>query len=513
MGAVWRATHIELDVEIALKFQRADTELGQGAEERFRREARAAAQLKSPHVVHIYDYGVHAGDGYIAMELLEGEDLGERLAREPRLPTQEAGEILSQAISGVQSAHRAGLVHRDIKPSNLFLASHSEEILVKVLDFGIAKSQVEGAIEITASGMVFGSPAYMSPEQARGGAVDERTDVWSLSAVLYRVLTGKLPFEGSNANDVIVKLCTQDPTPPSKVCSDLSEQWDVFFRSALSRDPANRPQSVGELRAELRSLCGLETGDFARRSSPSFTAEALKSPGRDVETVPLDPPHTRSAGGGASRAARSVKEGVTASLVAVSPPMAVAPSVLAVQAGPKPTERHVDSTLTSTVSRAQSRVAPSRVRRALLVAAPLALALVAVIWLGSREQSSPAALEHPASAIGQRQTEQVNAEVSQDVVETKDPADPSAFSQKQVVETPTGRLGPQHSQDVHTPNPEPGGSSEGSSLQSPKTTRRPVSSGTRPAVVERKQPEPPTKKPQPTSPRVDPVFGLPVESP
>src|SRR5690606_10393459 len=133
-------------------------------------------------------------------------------------------------------AHQCGVIHRDIKPSNLFMADLAGERLVKVLDFGIAKGPRQVGGDTTTQGQVFGSPAYMSPEQARGGVIDVRSDVWSLGAVLYRMLTGKTPFEGANASDVVVRLCTVEATPPSRICEHLSGDVDAFFRRALARD-------------------------------------------------------------------------------------------------------------------------------------------------------------------------------------------------------------------------------------------------------------------------------------
>ncbi len=259
MGAVWRARHLELDVNVALKFLRSDTVQDDRADARFRREAQAAAQLKSPHVVHIYDFGSHDGNSYLAMELLEGVDLEQFLGEGGRLPLEEALTILEGAGRGLKAVHRAGLVHRDIKPSNLFVAREGGDSVIKLLDFGIAKrlasqsaseqtpSEKQHSAETTAAGEVFGSPAYMSPEQARGGTVGSRSDLWSLAAVFFRMLTGQSPFQGENSGDVVVKVCTEDPPPASTFSADLGEEVDAFFRRALSRDPNQRFSEVDEL--------------------------------------------------------------------------------------------------------------------------------------------------------------------------------------------------------------------------------------------------------------------------
>ncbi len=286
MGAVWRARHLELDVEIALKFPRGDAELGERAQRRFRSEARAAAMLKSAHVVHIYDYGVHEGSGYIAMELLEGEDLAARLVREDVLTPEVAVDLLLQAARGVEAAHQRGLVHRDIKPQNLFLARDGHGLTVKVLDFGIAKIHEDHGGETTQSGMVFGSPSYMSPEQARGADVDVRTDIWALGAVLYRMLTGKLPFEGANPHDIVVKLCTENVPPATSVRPELASAWDGFFRRVMARERQRRPGSIAELRELLESMPGFVS--LARISHlHHHSLPTSRVAGRETETAAL----------------------------------------------------------------------------------------------------------------------------------------------------------------------------------------------------------------------------------
>lgn len=283
MGAVWLARHRELEVEVALKFLRTEQGGDGKAEERFRREARAAAQLKSPHVVQIHDFGIDSGAPYIAMELLQGEDLCSRLDREGALPFPVAVEILMQAAKGLRIAHQNGIVHRDIKPSNIFLSDSAGEVLVKILDFGIAKAEMKDGVATTTEGLVFGSPAYMSPEQARAGQVDFRSDLWSLGAVYYEMLTGKAPFTGSNASDVVVKLCTEDVPAPSVVRPELGAKHDAFFVRALSRDLGRRFGSVDEMLSAL----GEEQG---RPIDAQRTLSVLRGAGRLEETAPLVSP-------------------------------------------------------------------------------------------------------------------------------------------------------------------------------------------------------------------------------
>jgi eukaryotic-like serine/threonine-protein kinase len=282
MGAIWVAHHVDLAVDVAVKFHSPRAEFDSHAEQRFRREAQAAAKLKSPHVVQMYDFGIDAGAPYIVMELLEGEDLGEHLERERRLDFKVSLDLLRQAAKALTLAHQAGIVHRDIKPSNLFLARIGGERLLKVLDFGIAKHiGTQSGEATTAVGVVLGSPAYMSPEQARGGALDYRSDLWSLSAVLYRMLTGRPPFAGHTSQDIVIKVCTEAITPPSQLVTTLPAALDGFFIRALARRPEDRFQSADELVRAFEAVAP------SIPASAAASADAYPSAGRTSATEPL----------------------------------------------------------------------------------------------------------------------------------------------------------------------------------------------------------------------------------
>ncbi len=257
MGSVWSARHLQLDTLVALKFvdpgsAAADAHL------RFEREAKAAAQLRSPHVVQILDHGVDGELPYIAMELLEGEDLGERLRRAGRLSIPEASRIFGQAAKALRRAHDAGVIHRDLKPSNIFLARFDEDEVVKLLDFGVAKLrrlEMDPQNPATQTGVIFGSPTYMSPEQARGNkAIDHRSDLWSLAVILFRALTGQKPFEANSIGDLVIKLCIEPPPVPSRIATDLPPEIDRFFERAFARDPDQRFPSAMAMAAELEAI-------------------------------------------------------------------------------------------------------------------------------------------------------------------------------------------------------------------------------------------------------------------
>lgn len=316
MGAVWRGRDERLDVPVALKFIHPDSAESTLARARFEREARAAAQLASPHIVQILDYGVDEETPYIAMELLSGEDLGARLRRVSRLAPREVVRIVRQLAKALRLAHDAGIVHRDLKPSNVFLARFGDDEVVKILDFGVARSispaaypgdttasvdipagtRGAGSSDRTAQGAVVGSPEYMSPEQARGLAVDARSDLWSLGVLAYVALTGHRPFAGGNALEALVRICSDDVPKASSLCPDLPAGLDAFFARALCRSPDGRFASARALAEALAAAVGEEPEGPASEASPA-SVERGPAPGEGA-VAPRDDA-TRSFGTGA----------------------------------------------------------------------------------------------------------------------------------------------------------------------------------------------------------------------
>jgi serine/threonine-protein kinase len=259
MGSVWQAVHLGLEVPCAVKFIEGDLAALPEAQGRFEREAKAAAQLRSPHVVQILDHGVWEGTPYIAMELLEGEDLGKRIARVGRLGPQETAGIVAQVCRALGKAHGAGIVHRDLKPDNIFLVRDDDREITKVLDFGIAKSRsLElGGSSNTKTGAMLGTPYYMSPEQAQGvRQVDSRTDLWALAIIVFQALTGRLPFESEALGDLLVKIIVS-PLPVPSQCGPVPPGFDAWWAKAAARDPAERFQSAKELSDSLALVCGV----------------------------------------------------------------------------------------------------------------------------------------------------------------------------------------------------------------------------------------------------------------
>ncbi|WP_437982259.1 protein kinase domain-containing protein [Sorangium sp. So ce117] len=276
MGFLWVARHLQLDVEVALKFmmpQHADSPV---ARARFEREAKASAQLRTPNVVHVYDYGLEGDTPYLAMELLEGEDLAAYLARHGRLEPEELVGIVSQVSKALRRAHEVGLIHRDLKPANIFLARQGEEV-VKILDFGVAKTIGTGlAADATKTGTLIGSPHYMSPEQVRRSkTIDFRSDLWSLGVIIFQCLTGQLPFPGEELGDVLVEICTGDIPVASQLAPALWPELDRFLERALKREPAERFQSASELARAFAAAVQRTAVPDSRDSLDSTEAQAL----------------------------------------------------------------------------------------------------------------------------------------------------------------------------------------------------------------------------------------------
>jgi eukaryotic-like serine/threonine-protein kinase len=254
MGSVWLATHVDLEIDVAVKFMAGEID-GDDLLMRFVREARLAAQIRSTHVVKIFDHGIDEGLPYMVMELLAGEDLGARIKARGRLSIAETARVLLPVARGLARAHEAGLVHRDLKPENIFLAREGDDEVPKILDFGIAKSlNAQTLGQVTALGTLLGTPSYMSPEQLRGEGIDHRADLWALGVITYRALTGARPFEGKNIGDLILKIFNEPVASVRTHDVEPSERLDAFFTKALARDPAARFQSALDLAHALAAL-------------------------------------------------------------------------------------------------------------------------------------------------------------------------------------------------------------------------------------------------------------------
>ena len=263
MGEVWRAEHRSLIRPAAVKLLRRELLADLKAAEidflmrRFRREVQATSLLQSPHTVAIYDFG-RSDDGslYYVMELLRGIDLQKLLEHGGPQPAERAIHILTQVCHSLADAHRFGLVHRDIKPANIHLCVLGLELdFVKVLDFGLVKNVRGGGVELTMTGMLAGTPAYVAPEAAIGAAVDARADIYSLGCVAYWLLTGKLVFSAENPIAMLAAHVRTSPEPPSRRTElPIPRELDDLVLACLAKDPAARPQSALEVAARLAQI-------------------------------------------------------------------------------------------------------------------------------------------------------------------------------------------------------------------------------------------------------------------
>jgi serine/threonine-protein kinase len=254
MGSVVAAWHQQLNQRVALKFMLPAIAADPQAAARFLREGRAAARLSTPHVGRVLDLdSLPNGTPYMVMEFLEGETLAQRLARTGALPAEDALRIVREALIGLAEAHALSIVHRDFKPANLFLARRADGAeVVKVLDFGIAKSvdpDIEHGLGQTSQRMLMGSPPYMAPEQINLGALDARTDVWAVGAVLYELLSGKVPFWGPTLVDVMFAIQNKAPEPLNAPAA-LVEVVD----RCLAKRPEGRYADAAALAGALKDI-------------------------------------------------------------------------------------------------------------------------------------------------------------------------------------------------------------------------------------------------------------------
>jgi len=263
MGAVYEATRKEDDERVAVKVINDDAVAkDEVLVTRFEREALAASKILSPHIVEIFDAGhdPQTGHPYMVMEMLDGENALQVLNRLGPLPPQLAIRIGIQTCEGLARAHEAGVVHRDIKPANLFLADKGDEVVVKLLDFGVAKFKMDQASEsqnqsLTRTGSMLGSPMYMSPEQARGlKTIDHRADIWSLGIVMYQLLLGKIPHEDIDGlGELIITICSEPPSPVDELAPWVPAKLAEVVSGALKLASDQRYQSADEMAEALKS--------------------------------------------------------------------------------------------------------------------------------------------------------------------------------------------------------------------------------------------------------------------
>ena len=256
MGLVYEAQHTVIQKRVAIKVLRDDFSRRPEVVERFRQEAISASRIGHQNIVDISDFGTTpTGSSYFVMEYLEGEDLANVLAREVVLPMGRTVRILQQCCRALGAAHEKGIVHRDIKPENIFLVNRADEHdFVKIVDFGIAKmsdieTEGEPGRKLTKTGMIFGTPEYMSPEQAAGKELDHRVDIYAIGAILFECLTGRVPFVGDSFMGILTQHMFEEPPPLREVNPkvEVSAELEMVVYKALAKDPADRYQTMAEL--------------------------------------------------------------------------------------------------------------------------------------------------------------------------------------------------------------------------------------------------------------------------
>jgi serine/threonine-protein kinase len=360
LGVVVVARHRELGQRVAIKYLREQGRTISAVVERFRREARIAAQIRSEHVVRVQDVGEAAGTPFIVMELLEGRDLG-HLIVEGGITTRQAVDYVLQACEGLAEIHAIGVTHRDLKPENLFLVQDRVRgSILKIIDFGISKVTPtlgnEEWARVTSEGERFGTPQYMSPEQlGLGGEVDCRTDVWALGVVLFELLAGEVPFHGEDAPHLFVNILMSPPSRPSSAAPGIPVGLEAAILGCLEKDANRRFQNVAQLAQRLAPFGSADAPERVRRIELTLALAG-------VDVRPSTPP---------------------VSLDLTAPPEVAPPSLRPV------------SLPTVIIPRLSTH------RRRARVLAPLCAAVLglgALLYLGQREERAGAALP-PAAAL------------------------------------------------------------------------------------------------------------------
>jgi eukaryotic-like serine/threonine-protein kinase len=276
MGDVYRATHIHLDTQFAVKLLKPELVANQTAIKRFRLEAKAAGRIHHPNAIRVTDFGVTPERiVYLVMEIVEGRSLRDLMNLEGPLPYRRTFNIVRQVCGAVEAAHRGGIIHRDLKPDNINIEKVSSFDRVKVLDFGIAKlKEANPDAYLTQAGTLIGTPQYMSPEQCQGKHLDPRSDIYSIGIILYEMLTGQVPFDGDAPLQVVIKQLHESPTPIQDISRNVPASLAQVVMRCLEKDPERRPSSAAILSDELKRAVEMEDGEIAQSFTDSLVARS-----------------------------------------------------------------------------------------------------------------------------------------------------------------------------------------------------------------------------------------------
>ena len=287
MAEVHEGADTRLNRRVAIKILRPDLARDPQFQDRFRREAQAAAGLNHPNVVAVFDTGEQQiGEHlvpYIVMEYVDGVTLQHMLTNGPRIMPERSLEITAGILAALDYAHRHGIVHRDIKPANIMINAHGD---AKVMDFGIARAMSDAVTSVTASSAVMGTAQYLSPEQAKGETVDARSDIYAAGCVMYELLTGRPPFTGETAVSILYQHVNELPKPPSQVDSAISATLDAVVLHALAKHPSQRYQTAAEMRSDVeRVMAGIPVA-VAVAAAEISTAPTIAIPLSDTSVMP-----------------------------------------------------------------------------------------------------------------------------------------------------------------------------------------------------------------------------------
>jgi tRNA A-37 threonylcarbamoyl transferase component Bud32 len=494
MGVVAECTHLALNERVAIKMLRPDVLLDQDAVERFQREARAAAKLKSEYVARVSDVGqFETGVPYMVMEFLEGLDLDQLLEERGVLPVPWGVELVLQTAEALAEAHSHGIVHRDVKPSNLFVTWRPDgTALIKVLDFGISKSPMGTDMQLTQTQSLLGTPSYMSPEQMRSARlVDARTDIWSLGTVLYELLEGHKPFEAESFSEMCVKVAVDPPAPMVRI----PHQLQPIVLRCLAKAPEQRFANMAELGRELvpfaqdphqAAVLVDRMGRVLRRAAGDFSGDTSVSgrvmqSARDAAGVPLRAATPQPWGLGSDPSAQAWHGGSQPAPMAPMPPV-VSQAVASDRSQPYPRAPHEFQVDTLAVRRARRRWP-----LVLALAIPAVVAGAIVLALVTSDDDAPT-----TQAEGQ-----VPAAPSAGPATAVPPAAPAPATAAVVAPAPTSPAG-SGSGSASTPPGSDAGSSatQGTSKHNATSTQRPHQASTKQATPN--APSSTTKKPDET---------------
>jgi serine/threonine-protein kinase len=459
LGVVVSAHHQHLEQTVAIKYLRPKVLGSKVVTDRFLREARLAAKIRSEHVVRVFDVGIHAsGVPYMIMEHLEGTDLGHVLVTSGPLVIERAVDYVLQACEALAEAHVAGIVHRDLKPDNLFLATVSGKSTVKVLDFGISKmsskrSDTGRLSELTEANDQFGTPVYMSPEQLRSASdVDTRADVWAVGVILFELLSGQLPFDAPGLPELCTAILNLPPASLTDLRPSLPESLEAVVERCLAKDPDQRFQNVAELAQELRSFASA-----AGRQSVDHVVRVVRDGGEVVR------PSTPTAGEASARVLREAR-------------------TLAPSESRSPESRTALTTSSAATSWGSIRIAPPGPRRKVVLLATAGVGLLVAVGVtlvrATATSEVAAARASPEITVSGSATAVVPlAPRASDSPSAPTEASPSAASAPLSVAPPRG---PSLVRAAPRSRPNPGG-------EGPRQTARPVAaaagSSTTPAAA------------------------------